>query len=127
MEEIANTERKQSSAWTNIAILLREFSFVVIVQTLLFTLFWNMTVIGIFQTKDYTISILTGFYAILAFKAFTFSYLLLLIRSNSLMIQDQISTEIYVRRMKDEMLASYMVNLAQEKQETSENLTSNKE
>lgn len=90
--------------------LLKEFCIVVSVQTVLFTLFWNMTVVSIFNTQDYTINVVTALYAILAFKLFTFSYIQLLIRSNMAIIQANITSEINYRKAKDEMLAAYMMN-----------------
>lgn len=90
--------------------LFKEFAIVVSVQTVLFTLFWNMTVVGIFNTQDYTISIFTALYAILTFKVFTFSYIQVLIRSNTAIIQSHLSSEIAYRKAKDALLASYMMD-----------------
>lgn len=104
------SQNTSANILTYIVNLLKEFCIVVSLQTILFTLFWNMTVVGIFNTQDYTISILTALYAILAFKVFTFSYIQLLIRSNTAIIQSHISSEINYRKAKDEMLAAYMMD-----------------
>lgn len=98
--------------------LLKELCIVISLQTVLFTLFWNMTVVGIFNAHDYTINVITALYAILAFKVFTFSYVQLLIRSNTAIIQSHISSEINYRKAKDEMLAAYMMDALAKNEES---------
>ncbi len=107
---MSENNKETISLFGYIGRLLREFCLVIVLQTVLFTLFWNMTVVGVFNTQDYTINILTGLYAILTFKVFTFSYVQLLIRSNTAMIQAYVSTEVEYRKAKDAMLASYMLD-----------------
>jgi len=106
-----------NSVGSYLANLLKEFCIVVAMQTALFTLFWNMTVVAIFNTHDYTINIMTALYAILAFKVFTFSYIQLLMRSNMAIIQSQINSEINYRKLKDEMVASYMLDALSKNEE----------
>lgn len=112
------SEQTSPSVLSYAASLLKEFCIVVMLQTVLFTLFWNMTVVAIFNTHDYTINIMTALYAILAFKVFTFSYIQLLMRSNIAIIQSQISSEIDYRKLKDEMVASYMLDALSKSQES---------
>lgn len=103
-------EASKTSLFSYVGKLLQEFCLIISLQTVLFTLFWNMTVVSILGTQDYTINVMTGLYAVLTFKVFTFSYMQLLIRSNTAMIQAYVSTEVEYRKAKDAMLASYMLD-----------------
>jgi hypothetical protein len=79
----------------HIGNIIKEFCATLIIQTIVFTIFWNATVVSIFSSDQYTINVITGFFAILAFKAFTFSYTQVLIKSNISMILYLLESQIF--------------------------------
>jgi hypothetical protein len=101
---------------TYVSNIIKEFCLTIILQTIIFTIFWNATVISIFSSDQYTINVITGFFAILAFKAITFSYTHLLIKSNTAMILYFMELEFLANRAKDSAIKSYIMDLLPEQE-----------
>jgi hypothetical protein len=87
---------------------IKQFIFVLAAQTICLLIFWNAFVVTVFNEMKYGLDILSSLYLVLAYKSLTLSFVSLMNFATTSTISNDISYDIYERKLKEKLIYEMM-------------------